>query len=499
MKRYLAIPGALLLIAAFIRAAVNVEWDVANIWLAAAGLAVVAATAIWNRQEVIDWIRDPRGVFAVTTGISVAVFIAVLVMVNIAVWYNPWSADLTASGRNHVSDDTARILARLQEAVSLRQFGRTSDPRVEQLLRGFERETPRIRVEFADVDRERELATKYGVIKLGTVVVLAGDKFRKIEDPNEQALVTAVLQVTSDQDRTVCFVTGHGEHGIADSGPTGFSGLAEVLQAANYQPERISLLEGEVPSRCGAVVIAGPRQEYAPEEVHRLTMYVDHQGRLAVLLDPDPAPSFADWLRPRGIDPGSGTIVDTSSAGRTVGSGPRTPLAVGYTDHPITRGFEIATLYDRARPLQVLERPELGGRPVGLAQTGRGSFATTAAEGVPAFNEGRDTAGPLILVAATDVGASGRPEQQTRIVVFGDSDFVSNAFLRRQGNRDFFLRTLAWLLGEQEATIVEVDERENRRIELTERMRAWMYIVNLGVLPLLPLTAGVIVFLRSRR
>ncbi len=40
---------------------------------------------------------------------------------------------------------------------------------------------------------------------------------------------------------------------------------------------------------------------------------------------------------------------------------------------------------------------------------------------------------------------------------------------------------------------------ENRRIELTERMRAWMYIVNLGILPLIPLIAGIIVFIRSRR
>ena len=70
-----------------------------------------------NWQEVLEWVRDPRGIFAVTTGISVAVFVGVLVMVNIAVWYNPWSIDLTATGRNEVSDDTQRILGRLQTPV----------------------------------------------------------------------------------------------------------------------------------------------------------------------------------------------------------------------------------------------------------------------------------------------------------------------------------------------------------------------------------------------
>ncbi len=84
-------------------------------------------------------------------------------------------------------------------------------------------------------------------------------------------------------------------------------------------------------------------------------------------------------------------------------------------------------------------------------------------------------------------------------MVFGDSDFISNAYLRRQGNRDLFLRTIAWLLGEQEATIVAVDPRENRRLELTERTRTWMYLVNLGLLPLIPLSAGILMFIRSRR
>ena len=498
MKRYLAIPGCLLLIAALIRTTVNARWDTPNIWLAAAGALILVVTVVWNWQEVVDWIRDPRGIFAVTTGISVAVFVAVLVMVNIAVWYNPWSLDLTASGRNEVSDDTRVILGRLQTPVELLQFGRDPDPRVEQLLRSFERETPRIRVEFVDSDRQADLARQYGVLRNGTVVVRSGEKFRKLDEPNEQALVTAVLQATSVEDKVLCFVTGHGERGITDTSAAGLATLAATLEASNYTAERISLLEGEVPPECAAVVSAGARQSYEQAELDRLKAYGDRWGRIAVLLEPDPAPSFFEWLRPRGIDPLPGVIVDTSSAGRTVGSGPRSPLAVRYLDHPITQGFEIATLYDGARPLEIVDTPEFGGKPQALAQTGRESFATTVADATSPV-DGRDTAGPLTLAAATTISNQRRAGEEMRVVVFGDSDFISNAYLRRQGNRDFFLRTVAWLLGEQEATIVAVDPRENRRLELTERTRAWMYLINLGLIPLIPLSAGIMMFIRSRR
>jgi ABC-type uncharacterized transport system involved in gliding motility auxiliary subunit len=448
---------------------------------------------------VLAWTRDPRGVFAMATGIAVAMFVAVLVLLNIAVWYHPWSVDLTASGRNEVSEESRRILQRLDEPVTLQQFGRASDAAVEALLRRFERETRRIRVEFVDVDRDRSLALRYGVVKLGTVVVAAGEKFRKVEDANEQALVTAIVQATSDREHLVCFVTGHGERGLADAGPGGLAVLAATLAAGNYRTEPISLLERGRRSECAALVIAGPTQPLSALELKQLDAVYEAHGRIAVLLEPDPAPSLAEWLRPRGIEPGGGAIVDTSGAGQTVGGGPRTPLGLKYQDHPVTRGFEIATMYDGARPLRVIEHPTFGARPIVLAETSGRSFATTSADPSPTLTQGRDIAGPLILSGAIAAGGGGRHDRETRVVVFGDADFVSNAWVRRQGNRDFFMRTLAWLIGEQEATLVSVGSRENRRIELTERTRAWMYIVNVGLLPLLPLLAGIVVHLRRSR
>jgi hypothetical protein len=481
MKRYLAIPGCLLLITAFVRATVNFEWDALNYGVAAAGAVILLITLAINRAEVVAWFRDPRGIFAVTTGISVAVFIAVLVVMNIAVWYNPWSVDLTASGRNQVSEETLTLLSRVETGVSLRQFGRASaDPRVEQVLQTFARENPLIRVEFADVDRERAQATLYGIVRLGTVVVVAGEKFRKVEDPHEQSLVTAILQVTSDETRTACFVTGHGERALADTGGTGLAGLGAILEASNYRPQSITLDAG-VPADCAAVVMAGPRQAYSEQELAQLTDYTDvRQGRVLVLLEPDPAPSFAEWLRPRGVEPGAGTIVD-SSASQRVGGGPETTAAAVYPDHPATRDFNFGAIFEGARPLGVVEQPEYGGRPAPLARTGGGE--------------------PVNLAVATSIGPLATPERQMRVAVYGDSDFVANEFIRRGGgaNRDLFLRTLAWLLGEQEATIVAVDPLENRRLELTARTQAWMYLINLGLLPLIPLVAGIVLYIRSRR
>jgi hypothetical protein len=497
MRRYLVVPGALLLITAFVRSALNLGWDATGFGLAGSGAAVVIVAAVWNRRELIEWLRDPRGVFAVTTGIAVALFVAAVVMLNIVVWYHPWSVDLTASGRNEVTAETRAILARLDEDVVLRQFGPT--PRMDQLLRGFARESRKLRLEVADPERDRQQALQYGVARRGTVVVLADKTFRKIDEPQEQALITAIVQATSETQRVVCFVTGHGERGLQDAGAAGLGTLRAILEASNYRPQPISLLEGDVPSECEAVVVAGAKQDYSQDEMRRLTTYADARGRVAILLEPDPSPAFVTVLRPRGIEPGAGRILDASGAGSGLGLGATAPFAMVYHDHPVTRGFGAATFYEGARPLVVHDEAEYGGRPSALAETSPRSFATTRQERIIGFEETKDQRGPLTLAAVVAIKTGGLPEDEARLAVFGDSDFVANSGIRFNNNRELFLRTLAWLLGEQEAAFVSVENRENRRILLPQRTLVMMYLVNLGVLPLVPLVAGIVVYMRSRR
>ncbi|MEX2273907.1 MAG: Gldg family protein [Vicinamibacterales bacterium] len=500
MKKYSYLPGFLLLVAAAIRSALDGAWDSTGLVMAAVGGVIIVASIIWNRAEVMEWLRDPRGVFAVVTGISVVAVIAVLILVNILVWYRPWRADLTASGRNVVTAETRALLERLDRDVVLRQFGAMADPRLDQRLASFAGASRRVRVEFVDTGRNADLVRDLGVIRNGTVIVEAGDRHRKVEDPTETALMSAVLHVTRDEVRTICFITGHGERGIADEGARGFSRLTATLEAANYKVEQVSLLEGDVPDHCSVLVIAGPREPFADVEMQRLDQYRKSARGVAVMVEPDPSQSMGAWLTQFGIEPEPGIIVDASGTGRQIGAGPEVPLAFTYGDHQITRDFGVATLFDGARSLKVAERAPLGGRPMALASTTERSFVGERTGNQIRVDTKGGRKGPFVLAAVTSLKLAGvnRPEE-LRMVVYGDADFISNARLWSQGNRDFFLRSIAWLAGEEQATIVSVEGHENRRIQLTERTKIWMYLINVGFLPLLPLTLGIIAFLRSKR
>jgi ABC-type uncharacterized transport system involved in gliding motility auxiliary subunit len=76
---------------------------------------------------------------------------------------------------------------------------------------------------------------------------------------------------------------------------------------------------------------------------------------------------------------------------------------------------------------------------------------------------------------------------------------VTNTFQSVAPNRDLALRMIAWLAGEEESRIVSVAERQNRRIAMSEAGRTAMYVVNLVLLPLIPVVLGFLLLFRSRR
>ena len=191
-----------------------------------------------------------------------------------------------------------------------------------------------------------------------------------------------------------------------------------------------------------------------------------------------------------GITAGQGVIIETSGAGRAVGAGPENPISFVYHDHPVTRGFDQRTIFGRAVPLGIT--PTEIGDPTPLASTADTAFERVdLVSQATEFREGRDRRGPFALAVATSIPRGSRDAAlpEPRLIVTGDSDFLANGLITWTANRDLAVRMVAWLTGVEEARVVAASERQNRRIPLTERRRTWMYVVNLILLPLLPLAA----------
>src|SRR5207245_2311051 len=63
-------------------------------------------------------------------------------------------------------------------------------------------------------------------------------------------------------------------------------------------------------------------------------------------------------------------------------------------------------------------------------------------------------------------GEADAPKPETRVAVFGDSDFAANGGLGIQGNRDLFMNTVGWLSQQENLISIRPKEADDRRITL---------------------------------
>ena len=83
-------------------------------------------------------------------------------------------------------------------------------------------------------------------------------------------------------------------------------------------------------------------------------------------------------------------------------------------------------------------------------------------------------------------------------MLFGDSDFASNAYFNEIANGDLFLMAVGWLAEEVDLLAIRPKDPENRRINVTlgqSRMIFWASVI---LLPLAMLVMGTAIWMRRR-
>src|SRR5260370_10822086 len=155
------------------------------------------------------------------------------------------------------------------------------------LLDRYANLSTKVRVLYVDPDRNPQAARDAGVKKYSTTIVQIGAKKEEAKGLTETDVTGPIIRDLKTNTRTVCFVSGTGEHQIEDSDRNGFSQLKDSLGHDNYATKSISLLtKAEVPSECTVLVVGGPQKDYQQPSVDAIKKYVEGGGRALFLLDP---------------------------------------------------------------------------------------------------------------------------------------------------------------------------------------------------------------------
>jgi ABC-type uncharacterized transport system involved in gliding motility auxiliary subunit len=372
--------------------------------------------------------------------------------------------------------------------------------------------------EVVDADRNPLLAKRYGVETYGTVVLEATTgkegagqapqvKEEKLLDADEEKLTNGLIRVTREGKRTVYFLKGHGEKDPGSTEKTGLSQTRDAVTKLNYEVKDLLLArETKIADDAAIVVVAGPQKDLLATEVDALAAYVGRGGKVLFMVDPFQAPGLAPLLQRYGLGLGNDVIIDVNPQGRVLGAGPEIPVVGDYVQHPITRDFRYATFFPVARTVSVADKAPEGVTAQALARTSGESWAETSQDQIrtgqvkPDPGEAR---GPLVVAAVATVDVKDAPADRkaakARVVLIGDSDFASNAFVNLSGNRDFFLNTLSWLAEEESQIAVRPRESRSTPVFVTAAQGQVLFWLPVVLLPLTMVVAGGYAVARKRR
>ena len=303
------------------------------------------------------------------------VFVAAVVLVNVIATViferYPLTLDLTKEKKYSISEQSEEYVKSIDTDVTVTIFSPEDNflalsdytRQAVEVLKKFSQYNDRISYRFVDIDSNPDIVKDYGAdtvsvydimfetnptsevkrtrkvtlvdlltfndelltnlnnygMSIETLVTQMGGSVRFLQyygayveaSRADEAFTSALMAVTDPNPVTAVFVTGRKE---ADT----LSYLQSLLLANGYQVKSVDITKEEIPADTNLVVVPAPRVDYLPEEVKKLSDYLDNDGKMgkqmlyAGSVRQGETPNLDEFLEEWGIKIGTGLVCEQS-------------------------------------------------------------------------------------------------------------------------------------------------------------------------------------------
>ena len=497
------------------------------------GLVLLFMALVLSPRAIAIFLGGRQGKFGGNVIVMTVAFFVIVVLVNFMLFRAPAQytrLDVTATRVFTLSDQTQQILTSMDGGVKAHAFfiptaASTVSVRqqAEDLLNEFERRSSNFSYRFVDPELERSVAQQFGVVNYPVIVFenLSDGTQQAVQSFTEQDFVTGILIASGQEQKVIYYLTGHNEAGMTrdiftgqvGDPDNGFDYALQGLQRDNYLVVPLSLKEtGTVPEDAAVLIIAGPQRDLDEPERVALNEYIRRGGRIVGLFDPGTPRSFVQLFAQWGVVIGSASVADAIS---NVAGQELTPLLQRANSQyftsssPLTEGIPIMdqidiTFFPEATSIEPLipvgdMPPYIRLAPLGI--TTPASWLENDPENVN-YDSGEDVPGPFPLIMAVQAfGTIDELErhEETKMVLFGDSDFAKNKFFfSSSDNGDLFLNSVNWLAEDYELISIRPKLFPYRELVVTSRGRDFIQWSSWFTPPVVMLVLGVVVWWRRR-
>lgn len=269
-----------------------------------------------------------------SVGMTVLV-VAVIIVLNLVIGQIPEAyrnIDVSSTKIYDISDTSKDLLKGLDDKIDMKVLAvkDETDDRITTFISKYAALSDKIKVEWIDPVLHPSALTEYNTSQntiyvsceaTGKSTTISFDKILVSDSSSyyysgsssytsfdgEGQLSSAVNYVTSDVQKKIYTVTGHGEDSLSTT-------ITDLMTKNNYTTEELNLLMTDsIPDDCDLLLMDGPTNDLSDDEVSLLSGYLGEGGKVMCLLGDTglaSLPKLAGLLKDYGIEGADGYIAD---------------------------------------------------------------------------------------------------------------------------------------------------------------------------------------------
>lgn len=478
----------------------------------------------WKKKEHHPTTRRQK--YLMLSGATTFLIVVALVLLNVLTAYltehYPISVDLTPEKVFQLTDQSKEYLSELSEPVSIQVLTSESNfvgsgeyyVQANEVLKQYAQYSDQITLEYIDLLENPSLLSNYEDVQIGDIIVSSARRSQTLtaydlfnvesgsyygsyitSSKAEQAMTSAIMNVTSETQVKTAIFTGHGEQY-----PDGF---AELLTSNNFEVTSLNPTVDEIPEDVDVLIWMAPTNDPDQEVLDRVDVFLSQEGKtllcFADTTQPE-LPRLDAFLQKWGISVELSSIVETDN-NKIINMNPYFSTiqisdltltdTMSDTSIPLTMPF--------ARPLeQVFETNMDISTTVLLKSSDTSSVIPYDTDSADLENWQPEEYGPFPLaILSTKTFDDGETSQ---VVAYGSSVSLSDSLLQSGSfaNADYYLSVMNTLTHRENVISIQSKTLGGQELGLNTAQVFTIGLIFMIVVPIMTLGCGMYLWIKRR-
>lgn len=473
----------------------------------------------------INTIKKRWLISGTNTLLLIAILVAIVILINSVVQSLELTPiDCTSNKEYTLTKESKERVSKIQNDVNIYFVGYEDSATQVSLAKQYNKANNKLNIEVIDTNQRTDIASKYNVTNDSKAIIVEnGEKSKTLYsddlytydssyqtiDLTEEKITSAILNVTSEKIANVYFLSGYSDYSLDYSG--GMYYLSSYLkdEVLNYQTLDM-LIKGSIPDDCDTLVITTPNKDFDELTTNEITKYINNGGKILWLnssyAESKDLPNVNKILALYGVEPFEvGYIYETDSSRKALGYEScivedlgSTDIAKKLTDVVLLNATKINVNTDELSNLNVEQQV--------IISTPSTSYFRKNISNTSSSSDMDEQGGFTVGGIYTKKISSETEEKESKLVIFGDNNFISDIQLTSQtnpmvflaNNKDLMLNSIAYLTNNDQDITIRKDYTKSSDFTPTDSQKLTIVRI-IFMVPIAIILLGFIVWQARRR